>query len=1265
MRHPSTPVRARGILGSTLAICLVATALASTGHASPDETPPTADAPEPTTAPPADLVSSSLTLVTGDTLRLTEVGEGRRTVEVEPGEGREGITIHQLEIDGELHVLPLDALPYVADGDLDPDLFNVDLLLKAGFGDADSAALPLIATYAEGRVSAASAALAGVQGVDPGVELGSIDGRALAVDKDEAEDFWAELTGVPAQEAAELATSDVEPELTSSVERLWLDAPVSADLHESTAQIGAPTAWEAGLDGTGVTVAVLDTGVDADHPDLAGQVTLQEDFSGSGNLVDHVGHGTHVAATAAGTGEGSGGLRKGVAPGASIISGKVLGDDGSGATSGVIAGMEWAVAQDADVINMSLGGGATDGTDPLSQALNTLSEESDSLFVVSAGNEGPGASTIGSPGSADAALTVGAVDRDESLAEFSSRGPRLNDLAVKPDLTAPGVGIVAARASGTAMGNPVDDLYTAANGTSMAAPHVAGAAALLAAQHPDWDGEQLKDALTSTALTNPDLTTYEQGGGRVDLSRAVTQELTATGSLHLGTYEDDATEAETFEVTYTNTGAEELTLDLAVDLSDRGGDAPGDGGVTLSDDTVTVPAGQTASISVTADPTLLERGQFTGFLHAQDGDTQVHTTLAVVKVAPTHEVTFTGVGFDGEPIFVTPIVMLGEDPRFDSIGFVKPGEEVTFTVGEGDYFLHAMITPEVDGLDASVVITDPDLEVAGDLEVVLDAREANQVQIQTPEPTTTRGHLGFSTHREVHGRSVSNNTMQFDSTQSVWVTPTDEPQEGSFEFTSRWQLGTPVLTGTALGRGSLEVYPSYERYSPALESRRPLELVFAGAGTPADYEGLDVEGKIAVVSLPGKGHQDVEAAAAAGAAGLMIAPDSQWWTKFTGRGDRLDLPVVVLSPSEGQAVLERISDERTVRMRFTGSPDRPVTYDVVQVSSGAIPEQVVHEVSDANSATITARYHETGGEEWAKEQRFAWRPWQQSTIVETQQELHTPQQRTEIVSAGDTLWRQHVLDNYSWDSMNPITDGMFHATRSYSPGEQVTHDWHRAVVRPAVAPGAEPTRSGERLSLRIPELATGDGTLAQRSFAADTSMSLWQDGELLIEDDAAWGDYAVGEGRLQLDLSVVRGDNVHWDFSTRTDTSWSFDSADPGEGGSVQPLLSIDYDVPVSLGNTVRAGSVRPIGLTVSHPEGLDRPARVRDLKVWASTDDGESWHRLLALPSGGTRGHAEFTALMVHPRQEGHVSLRVETSDRDGNSIEQTVLRAYGIGPR
>ncbi|MFI0470824.1 S8 family serine peptidase [Saccharopolyspora sp. 5N102] len=292
-------------------------------------------------------------------------------------------------------------------------------------------------------------------------------------------------------------------------------ATAGQDVNWSRGLIGAPEAWHAGYTGKGVKVAVLDTGYDQQHSDLGGRVVAAKDFTGSRDGTrDTDGHGTHVASTVAGSGAGSNGCYRGVAPEADLLIGKVLDGTNPDFTVTVIAGMEWAVASGARVVNLSLGTHhPTDGNDPLSQAVTRLSAATGALFVVSSGNM---SSYVEGPGSA--ALSVGSVDRNRVVAPISTGGPRVGDNALKPEVTAPGEKVVAARAHGVREPIPDNPLYTMDSGTSMAAPHVAGAAAILAQAHPEWRAPQLKAALIGSATPAPDTHVYRPGrlagGGR-------------------------------------------------------------------------------------------------------------------------------------------------------------------------------------------------------------------------------------------------------------------------------------------------------------------------------------------------------------------------------------------------------------------------------------------------------------------------------------------------------------------------------------------------------------------------------------------------------------------------------------------------------------------------------------------------------------------------------------------------------------------------------
>lgn len=301
------------------------------------------------------------------------------------------------------------------------------------------------------------------------------------------------------------------------VEYIWLDEEVHTCLDRAVGQIGLPPLWGAGLSGAGIRVAVVDTGLDAAHPDFAQRVAASASFVG-GDSGDDNGHGTHVAGILAGDGSASGGTYRGVAPGATLCVAKVLDQHGSGAMSGVMAGLEWAVSQNVRVINLSLGGaGSSDGQDALSLTCNAAVARG-IVVCVAAGNYGPSARTVGSPGAAADVITVGAVDRSDGIARFSSRGPT-GDGRTKPDVCLPGTDIIAARATGTQMGEAVGDRYVAASGTSMATPQAAGLAALLLQAAPGLDPADVKRVLGETALdlgADPNA----QGAGRVRATEA-------------------------------------------------------------------------------------------------------------------------------------------------------------------------------------------------------------------------------------------------------------------------------------------------------------------------------------------------------------------------------------------------------------------------------------------------------------------------------------------------------------------------------------------------------------------------------------------------------------------------------------------------------------------------------------------------------------------------------------------------------------------------
>ncbi len=304
------------------------------------------------------------------------------------------------------------------------------------------------------------------------------------------------------------------------VKSVFEDKEVKMLDDQSNHIIGADSVWtKMGITGTGIKIGILDTGIDYTHPDLGGGIGSAFKVLGGYDLInndndpmDDNGHGTHVAGITAANGTSL----KGVAPNASLYAFKVLDKSGGGLSSVIISGIERALDPDqnpstndaVDIINMSLGGPGNPD-DILSQAIDNATAAG-VICVIAAGNGGPYYQTIGSPGCARTALTVGASDNIDKIATFSSRGPSNSIYAIKPDIIAPGVSINSAKMGGG---------YIAYKGTSMATPHVAGCAALLLQLHPNWTPSMIKSVLMESAK-DIGIDIWAQGSGRVDILKA-------------------------------------------------------------------------------------------------------------------------------------------------------------------------------------------------------------------------------------------------------------------------------------------------------------------------------------------------------------------------------------------------------------------------------------------------------------------------------------------------------------------------------------------------------------------------------------------------------------------------------------------------------------------------------------------------------------------------------------------------------------------------
>jgi subtilisin family serine protease len=1162
---------------------------------------------------------AAVTLITGD--RVT-VRDGR-VLSVAMGARRKAQRYWQHSKDGHDYVVPMDAAKALASGRLDQRLFDVTGLVEQGYDDRHRRDLPVIIE------ASPTARAAAPRAAKVNKDLRRVGMLSLTVPKNTASDFWAGSAGG----------------------RIWLDGTVRASLDQSVPQTGAPQAWQAGYRADGVKVAVLDTGVDATHPDLAGRIAATENFSDAADAVDHNGHGTHVASTISGSGAASGGRYQGMAPGAKLLVGKVLGDGGSGSESAIIAGMQWATQQGARVVNMSLGGRPTDGFDPLSQAVDELTESTGALFVVAAGNTGAD-NAVGSPATADRALAVASVTKSGQLSVFSSRGPRRDNYGLKPEIAGPGSDIVAARAAGTLAEQSVNTRYAKLSGTSMASPHVAGAAAIVAGQHPDWRADRIKAALVGSAAPIEGANVFGQGAGVVNVARAVNQRVMAEpATLGLGQLSsDDPARA---DAVYRNDGDAAVELTVALRMAYRNGTAAPAGLFGLDRQRLVVPAKGSAKLALRVTPKPGQAGQFVGTITATAHDVSLITPAAVALYGAEPSLTVNLRDRDGNPALAN--VAVQNEATGESFQSIVAGGVFARQVPTGRY---RVIGQTLDGAFEMTSLTTfalPAVQVSKDTEVSVDAAPGKPVTVSVDDPTArpepSSGGTGVvSTVDGQNGRLGVG--VLFGGGPSLPMYAVGSPTMAGLAFghVSVWQR--PWTTVTVTGPAGFEIPNTLEQSRAGWRGTVTGRLVDVG---DASEDPGDLHGKVPLFATPDDPSDEEKARRMRmlkdrGAA-VVLAQNYV--------ADQSILPIVQVFDIKSIDKLRDALSRGPVNVRVDGRRDSPYAYFNGAIVPGRVPDGHAFRFERAKMGRVDSTFASVKATD-----DFNYLVVNASSpSLNAGFELNTrwPQRRTDYYSPGFS-WQSLTAISYSdegvpgYEITSPLAlDAGERRTRCMSCGPFGPELADLQADRQTGQPLPWAYREGDKLTFAVPMIGSRDpATFTSPDPSIHGSTVLTANGKRLGTNDApgtAVFDIPAGSGRYTVVSDATRS-SPEWPLATRTRAEWTF-LAPPAGDRTALPLLDLRYDLPLSDYNTAPAGVVAGY-LDARHQPGA-AAVPIRSVGAQVSFDDGATW-RAVPVTRDGARWKAQI------PAGTGFATLRATAVDTMGNRTTETVTRAYQV---
>ena len=641
------------------------------------------------------------------------------------------------------------------------------------------------------------------------------------------------------------------------------------------------------------------------------------------------------------------------------------------------------------------------------------------------------------------------------------------------------------------------------------------------------------------------------------------------------------------------------------------------------------------------------------------------------RTTPDKTVTLTvkGIARDGRPAYgISSVDVINVDNQslYRVIGAAFTDGTATFSVPTGHYavlgYIFTYDDPQVYATEAAATFK-PEVNITKSTTVTLDARDSVPIQIDTKDPVEATTVTLAYYRTDALGASYEHTYTVSAPINKYFANPTDPVTIGDFEFYSQFSMVAPDIAAKVVNPENRPIDADYVFNSAKLDGSFLANLVYVGLGRVEDYDGLNVKGKVVLIQ---RGEitflEKMQNAEAAGAKLAMIYNNVPGLLLISG--DPSTIPTMSMTQAEGEA-LKALTDKGKVIVQVDAVAVSPYLYDLVFPEPNRIPGTLHYVVDDSTSATEIDTYRAHVRDQPEGELRHKWRPWEISSFG-TLRQMTAPLTRTEYISAGDgTQWQHHFYGYSTVES--PFNLLMVAPIRTYDAGQHLTDAWMTQVIAPAAAPAAEAVtdsaayRTGDNVVLNIPEWVDREGHWGFADPVRDTTaFRLYQDGEQVGSALEAHGSFPVagGPSTLRLELDADR-DAPGWLYSTSTSTTWTVKS-DTTEQAERLPLLNVTFDANVTMLNKLAGGKKgRALAWTVDHQAGSDDSA-VTGSKLWISYDDGNTWKKV-KVTSGGAGKFS--TKLPKAPESATTISLKVSASDADGGSIDQDIVRAFGLG--